>query len=195
MKKYLLALVSAAALSTYAGAAPVEANYDSDYNLAATAVAPVAYQRCASRGYRYAGCTLPYGAQYVRLVVQHSRTTCYLNHNWGVNYYNQIWVDNGCDATFEVTTGYGYPDYRRYPRNPRFPRYEIPRRPGGRPGYEYPRNPRRPGHPGYEYPRNPRGPGRPGYEHPRGPRQPSPGNPRGPRGPRRGFDASETESI
>lgn len=58
------------------------------------------YQRtCESVGHARSYCDVPAGR--VRLLEQHSRSSCREGRDWGVGRY-AVWVDNGCRATFGV---------------------------------------------------------------------------------------------
>lgn len=62
------------------------------------------YVRCESNGYNYAECG-SYKIRRidrVRVVQQHSKSPCQYGRSWGADRWN-IWVSNGCRATFEVT--------------------------------------------------------------------------------------------
>lgn len=62
------------------------------------------YVQCDSNGYAYREC----GSYQIRridravLVQQHSKSACVYGSSWGVHFSN-IWVNNGCRATFEVS--------------------------------------------------------------------------------------------
>jgi len=63
--------------------------------------------KCSSKGHRRKVCQADTSGG-VRLKKQHSRSSC--RGNWGYT-ANQIWVDNGCRATFQLHingNGYGY---------------------------------------------------------------------------------------
>ncbi|MCL4837309.1 MAG: DUF3011 domain-containing protein [Thermoanaerobaculia bacterium] len=57
--------------------------------------------RCESQKGRRKECSIPRGAR-VRLEKQLSDTPCRAGRTWGFN-RNEIWVDDGCRAVFEVT--------------------------------------------------------------------------------------------
>jgi hypothetical protein len=57
--------------------------------------------RCSSRDYRYAFCPTPGRVVSARVVRRHSKRPCNQNFSWGWQ-RDGIWVDDGCDADFEV---------------------------------------------------------------------------------------------
>jgi hypothetical protein len=60
------------------------------------------YIRCESRDGRRNSCRIDnFRSRGVRIVDQHSNTTCRYGQNWGYS-SNSIWVDDGCRATFRV---------------------------------------------------------------------------------------------
>lgn len=93
--------------------------------------------RCSSEDYRYAFCSTRGRVVSARLVKRHSKRPCNQFRTWGWQ-ADGIWVDDGCDADFDVVL-----------------RPQGPGGPGG-PGYGP-----GPGGPGY-------GPGRPPYGPPSG---------------------------
>lgn len=87
--------------------------------------------RCGSRDYRYEFCTVPGRVANARVVKRHSKRQCIQNFSWGIE-RDGIWVDDGCDADFEVMVrggegGYGGRDRDRDRDGDR------PDRPYGRP--------------------------------------------------------------
>lgn len=84
--------------------------------------------RCASKDYRYAYCRTPTRIVRVNLVDRKSKRPCIYNRTWGWQPYG-VWVDQGCDAEFEVITygngggpGPGGPGpYPPYPTRPPYP--------------------------------------------------------------------------
>ena len=58
--------------------------------------------RCSSRDYRYAFCGVRDQIVGVRLVKRHSKRPCTQSRTWGWQ-RDGIWVDDGCDADFEVS--------------------------------------------------------------------------------------------
>jgi hypothetical protein len=58
--------------------------------------------RCASRDYRYAFCPTPGRVVAARVVRRHSKRPCLQNYSWGFQ-RDGIWVDDGCDADFDVS--------------------------------------------------------------------------------------------
>jgi hypothetical protein len=57
--------------------------------------------RCSSRDYRYAFCSTRQQVVSARLVKRHSRRPCEASYTWGWQ-RDGIWVDDGCDADFDV---------------------------------------------------------------------------------------------
>jgi hypothetical protein len=57
--------------------------------------------RCASRDYRYAYCDTPGRVVAARVVKRYSKRPCLQNYTWGIE-NGGIWVDDGCDAEFDV---------------------------------------------------------------------------------------------
>lgn len=56
---------------------------------------------CNSYEYSFSRCYIPDGGGgHVRLVAQHSGAACAEGRDWGVG-RGEVWVDNGCRATFE----------------------------------------------------------------------------------------------
>jgi hypothetical protein len=82
--------------------------------LGATADALAERLRCSSRDYRYAFCPTPGRVVSARVVRRHSKRPCNQNYSWGWQ-RDGIWVDDGCDAEFDVIMrgpggpGGGYP--------------------------------------------------------------------------------------
>jgi hypothetical protein len=63
--------------------------------------------RCASRDYRYAFCETDGRVVGARIVKRYSKRPCMQDYSWGIE-ANGIWVDDGCDAEFDVAVrGYG----------------------------------------------------------------------------------------
>jgi hypothetical protein len=63
--------------------------------------------RCASRDYRYAFCETNGRVVRARIVDRHSKRPCLQDYSWGIE-ANGIWVDDGCDADFDVVVrGFG----------------------------------------------------------------------------------------
>jgi Protein of unknown function (DUF3011) len=60
---------------------------------------------CESYDGRFSQCQIPERSQ-VRIVEQLSAAPCYQSRTWGVG-DGYIWVNDGCRARFEVTSGYG----------------------------------------------------------------------------------------
>ncbi|XP_023931597.1 lectin ADEL, partial [Lingula anatina] len=56
---------------------------------------------CSSRNYEYAECPVGGVITSVKVAKKHSRSSCDLNRSFGF-LANNIWVDNGCRATFTV---------------------------------------------------------------------------------------------
>lgn len=56
---------------------------------------------CASENNRYHYCRAPVRNGHVRLVRQHSKSSCRFHEDWGYN-RSGVWVENGCRATFEI---------------------------------------------------------------------------------------------
>jgi hypothetical protein len=86
--------------------------------------------RCGSRDYRYEFCAVPGGRVInARVVRRHSKRPCVQNFSWGIE-RDGVWVDDGCDADFDVAVrgggngGYGGGSY---------PGAGRPDRPYGRP--------------------------------------------------------------
>ena len=69
--------------------------------------------RCSSRDYRYAFCGTDQQIVSARLVKRHSKRACTELRTWGWR-RDGIWVDDGCDAEFEVALR----DYGPGPREP-----------------------------------------------------------------------------
>ncbi|PJK08227.1 hypothetical protein CO614_11430 [Lysobacteraceae bacterium NML120232] len=68
---------------------------------------------CESHDGRYRECRADLRGQRVRLVRQLSRNACIEGRTWG-SHYNGVWVNGGCRAEFEASSGYGYGrDYGR----------------------------------------------------------------------------------
>jgi hypothetical protein len=57
--------------------------------------------RCASRDYRYAFCRTGGRVLRARVIDRHSKRPCTFNRTWGWR-GDGVWVDNGCDADFDV---------------------------------------------------------------------------------------------
>jgi DUF3011 family protein len=57
--------------------------------------------RCGSQDYRYASCEMRGRVVSVRVARRHSKRPCILNYTWGWR-RDTIWVDDGCDADFDV---------------------------------------------------------------------------------------------
>src|SRR5262245_29518337 len=57
--------------------------------------------RCRSRDFRYAFCSTRQPIRAARVRTQHSNTTCIEGQTWGFQ-SNGIWVNHGCDATFDI---------------------------------------------------------------------------------------------
>ena len=57
--------------------------------------------RCASRDYRYAFCDTPGRVVGARVVRRYPKRPCLQNYTWGIE-NGGIWVDDGCDADFDV---------------------------------------------------------------------------------------------
>lgn len=57
--------------------------------------------RCSSRDYRYAFCGTDKRIVSARLVKRHSKNACVDRRTWGWQ-RDGIWVDDGCDADFDV---------------------------------------------------------------------------------------------
>jgi hypothetical protein len=65
--------------------------------------------RCGSRDYRYEFCPVPGGRVVnARVVRRHSKRQCVQNFSWGIE-RDGIWVDDGCDADFDVAIRGGGP--------------------------------------------------------------------------------------
>lgn len=63
------------------------------------------YIRCNSPSFRRRVCDTG-GKNPVKLWRQHSRASCVRRRDWNTRYNGeQIWVDNGCQATFRVRRG------------------------------------------------------------------------------------------
>ncbi len=60
---------------------------------------------CSSNGYAYNQCYASGRVRDARVINQLSKTSCILGQTWGYD-RDMIWVDHGCRATFEVTTGW-----------------------------------------------------------------------------------------
>ncbi|MEJ2604094.1 MAG: DUF3011 domain-containing protein [Gammaproteobacteria bacterium] len=56
---------------------------------------------CASENNRYHYCRAPVRNGHVRIVRQHSNSSCRFHEDWGYN-RSGVWVENGCRATFEI---------------------------------------------------------------------------------------------
>jgi hypothetical protein len=69
--------------------------------------------RCSSQDYRYAFCGVRQRIVSVRLVKRHSKRPCNQFRTWGWQ-RDGIWVDDGCDADFDVVLR----DYGPGPRPP-----------------------------------------------------------------------------
>ena len=76
-------------------------DYDRDYDRRNSRSGD--FVRCESIGSRYNQCYIRnnFRARGIRLVDQHSRSSCRQGRDWGYN-GNSIWVDNGCRATFRL---------------------------------------------------------------------------------------------
>jgi hypothetical protein len=59
--------------------------------------------RCRSRDYKYETCRVSGRITHARVVDRHSDRPCIPNRTFGWR-GNQLWVDDGCDADFEVDT-------------------------------------------------------------------------------------------
>jgi hypothetical protein len=70
--------------------------------------------RCSSQDYRYAFCSTRERVVSARLVKRHSKRPCNQFRSWGWD-RDGIWVDDGCDAEFDVVL-------RAYGPGPRPPR-------------------------------------------------------------------------
>jgi hypothetical protein len=57
--------------------------------------------RCSSQDYRYAFCSTRQRVVSARLVKRHSKRPCEASRSWGWQ-RDGLWVDDGCDAEFEV---------------------------------------------------------------------------------------------
>jgi hypothetical protein len=57
--------------------------------------------RCGSRDYRYAFCSTPGRVVSGRIARRYSKRPCLQNYTWGWQ-RDGIWVDDGCDADFDV---------------------------------------------------------------------------------------------
>jgi hypothetical protein len=86
--------------------------------VASTATDAVAERiRCGSRDYRYAFCDTPGRVVSARVVRRYSKRPCQQNYTWGIE-AGGIWVDDGCDAEFDVVLrgpGGPRPPYTRPP--------------------------------------------------------------------------------
>jgi len=79
--------------------------------LAGASTAAAERVRCRSRDYRYETCRVSGRITHARVVDRHSDRPCTPNRTFGWR-GNTLWVDNGCDADFEVEVrggGDGYP--------------------------------------------------------------------------------------
>jgi hypothetical protein len=79
--------------------------------LAGASTAAAERVRCRSRDYRYATCRVSGRITHARVVDRHSDRPCTPNRSFGWR-GNTLWVDDGCDADFEVEVrgdGGGYP--------------------------------------------------------------------------------------
>ncbi|KYG63445.1 hypothetical protein AZI85_05290 [Bdellovibrio bacteriovorus] len=64
------------------------------------------YVTCSSYGYRYQECYFnSYGVSQIRLYSQHSYDACIWGRTAGA-YGDRVWVDRGCNATFEIIRYY-----------------------------------------------------------------------------------------
>lgn len=59
--------------------------------------------KCESKRYSYKECTLPTPAHSVVTLVQHSKTPCVKDTNYGFLNENVLYVDEGCRATFVLS--------------------------------------------------------------------------------------------
>jgi hypothetical protein len=69
--------------------------------------------RCRSKDYKYAQCRVSGRIQNVRVVDRHSDRACIQGRSFGWN-GDRLWVNNGCDADFDVDLfgdGNGRPPY------------------------------------------------------------------------------------
>jgi hypothetical protein len=62
---------------------------------------------CSSQDYRYQRCDAGCEVSSVRIVRELSDTNCREGINWGYD-RDSIWVNNGCRAVFEISSGGGY---------------------------------------------------------------------------------------
>lgn len=79
--------------------------------LAGASLASAERVRCRSRDYKYEQCRVSGRITHARVVDRHSDRPCIANRTFGWR-GNQLWVNDGCDADFEVEVrgdGGGYP--------------------------------------------------------------------------------------
>jgi hypothetical protein len=69
--------------------------------LASASIASAERVRCRSRDYRYEQCRVSGRITHARVVDRHSDRPCIPNRTFGWR-GNQLWVNDGCDADFEV---------------------------------------------------------------------------------------------
>jgi hypothetical protein len=95
--------------------------------LAVASIADAERIRCRSRDYKYASCRVSDRIVSARVVDRHSDRPCILNRTFGWR-GNTLWVNDGCDADFDVELRNSFP----YPNPGPWPG------PGdGRPPYEH----------------------------------------------------------
>jgi hypothetical protein len=100
--------------------------------LAGASLASAERVRCRSRDYKYEACRVSGRITHARVVDRHSDRPCVANRTFGWR-GDTLWVDDGCDADFEVEVrgnGGGYPG-SGYPGSGGYP---GPDRPGPWPG-------------------------------------------------------------